>query len=272
MSVEEFFDLFITELKENKTLWSYYKFLETPKPSVYNFRKNYFLQRLNYINNQIDTPNSKIWDCGCGYGTTAIYLALNGHEVYGNTLEFYYEQIGQRQKYWSRFGNLDKLKLTYADIFETIPVPKYEYIIAQDTLHHLEPIDKAIDIISKSMVPGSKIIAIEVNGNNIIERFRYFLQRGNKKIIELYDEKLTKTILLGNENVRPINTWQKLLINKNLLINHDSIEYIRLFPPVFYRIYEAGEVMKREKHIWKRNGLLKNYFYFGVNFTASMEQ
>jgi SAM-dependent methyltransferase len=269
MTVDEFFTLFIAELEKNKNLWPYYKFLENSNQSVYNFRKNYFLQRLKYIQNQIDKPDSKIWDCGCGYGTTAIFLALNGFEVYGNTLEFYHEQIERRLKYWGEFGNLDKLKLDHNDIFETHPVSKYGYVITQDTLHHLEPIDQAIGIISGSLIPRGKLIIIEENGSNLLRRIKYFIQRGNKRVIELYDEKLDKRFLLGNENIRPVNTWKQLLESKNLIIDKDTIEYVRLFPPFLYKYLNPEEVVLKEKHIWENYHLLKKYFYFSVNFTAS---
>jgi SAM-dependent methyltransferase len=269
MTIEEFFTLFISELKDNKTLWPYYKFLQASNQSVYNFRINYFLERLRYIQNQIEKKDSKIWDCGCGYGTTAIFLTLKGFEVYGNTLEFYHEQIGKRLNYWSKFGNLDKLKLDHNDIFETNAVSKYDYVITQDTLHHLEPIDQAIGILSDSLNTGGKLIVIEENGSNYIKRLKYFIQRGNKKIIELHDEKLNKTILLGNENIRPVDTWAKLLSSRNLQIDKDSVEYVRIFPPSMYRFFNSEEVVLKEKHIWERYHLLKKYFFFGVNFTAS---
>jgi SAM-dependent methyltransferase len=269
MTVEEFFKLFIDELKDNKTLWPYYKFLENSNQSVYNFRKYYFLQRLRYIQNQIVKNNSKIWDCGCGYGTTAIFLTLNGFEVYGNTLEFYHEQIEKRLNYWRKFGNFDSLKLDHNDIFESKAISKFDYVITQDTLHHLEPNDQAIEILSKSLVPGGKLIVIEENGSNLIKRLKYFIQRGNKKIIEIHDEKLNKTILLGNENIRPVNKWKKLLSLKNLIIDKDSVQYVRVFPPFIYRFFSPEEVILKEKYIWENYHLLKKYFFFGVNFTAS---
>jgi SAM-dependent methyltransferase len=269
MTVEDFFTLFIAELKGNENLWPYYKFLENSNQSVFDFRKSYFLQRLKYIQNQIDKPGSKIWDCGCGYGTTAIFLTLNGYEVYGNTLEFYYEQIEKRLKYWGEYGNLGKLKLDHKDIFETHPVSKYDFVITQDTLHHLEPINQAIEILSLSLTQDGKLIVIEENGSNFLKRLKNYIQRGNKKIIELYDERLQKTILLGNENIRPVDIWEKLLSSGNLKINNGSIEYVRFFPPVMYKYSHYEEVLLKEKHIWENYRLLKKYFFFGVNFTAS---
>ena len=126
-----------------------------------------------------------------------------------------------------------------------------------------------MQILSNSLKPNGKLIAVEVNGSNIIERFRYFILRGNKTVIELYDEKLNKTILLGNENVRPIKNWRKLFKNNGFQIQPQSIEYVRVFFPFFYKIIKFEKLLKIEKFIWKKNSLIRHYFYFGLNFTAT---
>ena len=38
---------------------------------------------------------------------------------------------------------------------------------------------------------------------------KLYKQRGSKRIIEIYDESLKKNILLGNENIRSLDTWQR---------------------------------------------------------------
>jgi len=268
MTTEDFFNLLLLELDKNPNLRNYYKFLNNKEKSVFSFRRNYYLQRLNYINENLKSQPSTIWDCGCGYGTTAIFLALNGHTVFGNTLEYYFEQIPERLNYWGKFGDLGKLELSYQNVFDIPAGNKYDYIIAQDTLHHLEPIDEALTIISNSLKNNGKLIAIEVNGSNIIERSRYFIQRGNKRIIEIYDEKLQKTYQLGNENVRPLKKWDKILQHNGLCIEKKSIIYIRLFFPLIHRILSSDLLGRLESGLWKRNTLLRNYFYFGLNFTA----
>ena len=61
MTVEEFFNLLIEELKINENLKGYYRFLNNPK--LYNFRKAYFCQRLQYvIDNLPENKNINICD------------------------------------------------------------------------------------------------------------------------------------------------------------------------------------------------------------------
>jgi hypothetical protein len=107
MTVEQFFPLFLKELESQPSLWSYYKFHQDS--SSFDFRKAYFCQRLEYISRAITRRESITWDVGCGYGTTAIFLALNGFRVHGTTLEFYYKELPQRMAYWSGIGDVDDL-------------------------------------------------------------------------------------------------------------------------------------------------------------------
>src|SRR5580700_1896820 len=112
MSPEQFFELMLKELEVHTEMQPYYKFLG--KKSSWHFRRNYFLERLRYIQkNLVDaTRNSangaeqlSIWDCGCGYGTTCLFLAMNGIKSHGTTLEFYYDTIQKRREYWGRYGD-----------------------------------------------------------------------------------------------------------------------------------------------------------------------
>ncbi len=264
--IEDFFELLLQEIAENPQLKKTYRFLDDSRPSVFNFRKRYFCQRLEYIQKSITKKDTFIWDCGCGFGTTAIFLTLNGYTVYGNTLEFFYEQLPARVKYWSRFGDLSKLTISYENHFDIKPKGNYDYIIAQDTLHHLEPIGQALKIIFDSLAKGGKLIAIEENGKSFINKFKNYIKRGNKLVIEFHDQRLDRTILLGNENLRSIDRWNQLLSENEFRIDFNSLEYIRLYTPFFYKILSPATIDKQEHSWWRRFSFLRNYFYFGINF------
>ncbi len=268
MTVEQFFELFLKELEQHPALRTYYKFLESE--SSFDFRKAYFCQRLQFIAEQVKNKESKIWDIGCGYGTTDIFLAMNGFATYGSTLEFYYKEIPQRLKYWSQFGDVSLFKAGYENLFDMEQLPQNcDYIILQDTLHHLEPLDKALEICSQSLKSTGKLIAVEENGSNIIQSLKLYLQRGNKRIIEQYDETLKKNIVIGNENIRSLKQWGQAFSAQGLNIDKGHLQYIRLFPPPFFKRKKYEDVLQREQKIWKNNSLLKEYFFFGINFTAS---
>lgn len=275
MSPEQFFELLLKELEVHTEMQPYYKFLG--KKSSWHFRRNYFLQRLRYIKAQIvDAPDADryrretaIWDCGCGYGTTCLFLALNGIKTYGTTLEFYFDTVQKRKEYWSKYGDTSLFTCTYENLFDNKPAANsYDWIIVQDTLHHLEPIDDALHIFHDSLRKGGRILSIEENGNNIIQRAKLYKYRGNKRIITIYDERLQKDILIGNENIRSLDTWRHLFEKNGFQLLPKSVQYIRYFLPIHYRFSDPEKLLQREQSIQTGKGLRREYFFFGLNFIA----
>ncbi|HOG19107.1 MAG TPA: class I SAM-dependent methyltransferase [Salinivirgaceae bacterium] len=266
MNVDKFFSLFMDELGGNPNLYPYYK-LNVGSDTRQKFRKAYFLQRLEYIDKNIDkSRQNKIFDCGCGYGTTALYLAMNNIAVYGNTLEFYYKEIENRKKYWKQFGNSDLFNCVYENIFDNPPAKEsLDYIILQDTLHHIEPMNKALSMFYDALKKNGKLILVEVNANSIVESFVFFLKRGNKKIIEYYDEKIQKTILMGNENFRSEKQWETLFANVGFKVIDSETEYIRFFLPYKYKKNDVETVIKKERKIRDKSSILKKYGFWGLN-------
>ncbi|MBI1782154.1 MAG: class I SAM-dependent methyltransferase [Sphingobacteriales bacterium] len=271
MSPDVFFNLFIEELKNLPELQDYYKFLTSNKK--FGFRKNYFLQRLKYIdgtfNRYVETHNKKpvIWDCGCGFGTTAFFLAMNGLASYGSTLEYYFPLIEKRRSYWNQFGNSNLFCADYEDIYENkLQKNSVDIIIVQDTLHHLEPIDKALEILWTTLKPGGMLIVIEENGGNIIQRAKLYKQRGGIRIIKTFDEKLQREVIMGNENIRPFDKWKRLLKTASFEPDEKSVQYIRYYLPFMYNKNNAEQLAGKEQRI--NNPFLRKYFFFGINFIA----
>lgn len=271
MLPEEFFDLFCKELQENQEMNHYYKF--GSKDASFGFRKNYFLERLRYIHKHINDPSLRIYDCGCGYGTTCLFLAMNGIPSYGETLEFYFESIQKRVDYWKQYGNTDLFSYDYENIFDkNIVANAYDIIIVQDTLHHLEPIDAALARLNTLLSDKGRMVVIEENGNNIIQNLKLYKQRGNKRVIDFYDEKLQKTIIMGNENIRPLRQWEALLRQNNFEVDRETVNYIRYYLPFQYKRVPAEELLEKERLLSKKNSLRREYFFFGINFIATKRQ
>ncbi len=267
MNVPEFLELFVKELELNADLRGYYRLINNNNRFLW--RNAYLEQRLEYVYSQLGSTKGAVWDVGCGYGTTAIFLALNGYEVYGNTLEFYYDKIRDRLQYWGRYGDLSGLKLEYANLFD-IPVRDHTYdiIIAQDTLHHLEPIEEALAIFNRALKPEGRLIVIEENGQGLFIRLKNFAVRGFKKTGEYYDPRLNKKIPFGNENARSYIHWRKLFNKAGLDLQEKHTEYIRFLPPFCFKRGNYRNVIEKEKRISKNCGWIRKYLFFGINFTA----
>ncbi len=66
MQNEVFFEHLCEELRQNRGLYPYYKLVDG-STSRQLFRKAYFMQRLEYLDRNIDLgKHPKIWACGCG--------------------------------------------------------------------------------------------------------------------------------------------------------------------------------------------------------------
>lgn len=267
MGVAEFLELFLKELEVNKELRRYYKLLDNKHR--YLWRKSYLEQRLSYINRSLEAGPSRIWDAGCGFGTTALFLALQGHEVVGNTLEFYYDKISRRLEFWSKYGDVSGIRVEYANLFDMQILPQsFDAIIAQDTLHHLEPIADALKIFNRSLRQNGKLIVVEENGNNVFINVRNFLKRGFNRVTLHYDEKLGKEILFGNENARSMKKWTSLMSEAGFEVPADSIEYIRFYLPGKYIRSNPEVILDKEKKLAGNPSLLRELLFFGINFTA----
>ncbi len=264
ISPTEFFELLLEELKLNPGLKGYYRFFKND--SGFLFRKAYFVQRLQFIADHINDKSFNIWDCGSGYGTTGLFLSLNGYSSFGSTVEYYLKEFGNRLDYWKKFGDVSKYSTRLENIFDSHPEESsVDVILLQDTLHHLEPLQKAILIFAKVLKPGGKIILVEENGSNIIQNLKLLIKRGNNRIIEYYDEELQKKVLMGNENIRGYKSWEKEFATHNFIIKHDETQYIRLFPPFFFSEGNYGKLLNMEQDIWKKNAFLRKFFFFGIN-------
>jgi SAM-dependent methyltransferase len=268
MTINTFFELFLKELQEIPAMQRYYKFLNDK--TSFEFRKAYFLQRLYYISDQIKDKNASIWDCGCGYGTTALFLAMNGLRVYGTTLEFYFDEIEKRKNYWKKYGNVDLFEVDYANVFDDkFNNNTFDYIILQDTLHHIEPLQDALKIFHSVLKPSGQLLVAEENGNNIFTNLKLFKQRGNKRIIMIWDERLQKNILLGNENVRSWKKWKYEFERTGFSTENAKLEYIRFYYPFFYKNQLSFEMIAKENILQKKHWL-REYFFFGMNFSVKV--
>ena len=269
MTPEYFFELFMKELSSGKgdELNAYYRFLEDDKK--FNFRKKYFIERLGFIAKNITDKTESVWDCGSGYGTTGFYLALNGIKIYGSTIERYFKTYTDRRKYWSQFGDISLFTCNHEYFFDNPPdLRSFNIILAQDTLHHLEPINDALKIFYDTLKDKGRIIVIEENGNNIIQSLMLFRRRGNKRIVKIFDEVAKKDILVGNENIRSLTTWRKLFASNGFSVFDDSVLYNRYYLPFYYKNKNLEYLMLKENNIQRKSYFRKKYFFFGLNFVA----
>jgi len=268
MTVENFFEILIKEMSENKEVRDYHRLFKNP--SFYELRKAYFCQRLRYLIKQINDDSANVWDLGCGYGTTSFFLAMNGIKSHGTTIgDHYFNGITKRRNFWNNYGDTSLFTTSYENLFDSTQSDDiYDYIILQDTLHHLEPVQQVFSILYKNLRKNGKIIILEANGGNFIHQIKLFLIRGNKRIIEVYDHQLKKNLLYGNENFRSIKQWKSELEKQNFVIEN-NVQYIKFFPQFFYNNKNSRDIIKLEQNIAQNIPLIRDNLFFGMNFVAT---
>jgi len=273
MNIEEFFELLQDEIAQNKEIEEYYKFHSNK--ILYEIRKHYFCNRLQYIKssldkfkdkNNLEKKDIKILDCGCGFGSIAIFLSINGYQVDGITIgEHYINGIQKRKDFWSKYGDASKFNAKYEYLPDLKITDHYDIILLQDALHHLEPIDNCIKSLYKILKPEGKLIITEANGANLFHILKHFLRRGKKTIFKVYDKVLCKDILYGDENFKSIRCWKKMFLNNKFMVEKE-IEYIKFIPLSFNK--KCSEIRATEKLIEKFTPILREYMFFGFNFTV----
>lgn len=266
MQKEVFYQYLCQELKQNRDLSLYYKLVDGSLPRQ-EFRKAYFLQRLDYLDKYIEYKNHpEIWDCGCGYGTTGLYLAMNGISSYGTTLEYYMKPLENRRQYWQKFGDTNLFTCEYANVFDQqIPSEKFDYIILQDTLHHIEPLPNALIIFYNALKKGGKLILLEENGSSWVKKAILFAKRGNKRVISVYDDTLQKNVLMGNENIRSEQKWRQAFHQANFILDENSVQYIRCLAPYHFNGCNMKHVIEKEQSFWQKRKWFYKYSFFGIN-------
>lgn len=265
MTKEDFYQILCDELRLNRSLYPYYKLVDGTV-SQQQFRKAYFLQRLAFIDQYVISESpEKIWDCGCGYGSTCLYLAMNGLQSYGTTLEFYADQIARRKSFWGQFGDSGLFTYEYANVFDQQSLQEvFDCIILQDTLHHIEPLQEALAIFYRALKPGGRIVLVEENGGCLLKRAMLFRQRGNRRIISVYDDVLKKEVLMGNENIRSERQWRDAFSSAGFELDERSVQYIRYFLPRHYTHDNLPLVVEKERKRAQCKSLC-HYAFFGLN-------
>jgi hypothetical protein len=84
----------------------------------------------------------------------------------------------------------------------------------------------------------------------------------------MYDEKLQKSVLIGDENTRSLKGWIKEFSKAGMQIHPDSVEYIRYYFPHKYDGQNTQALIAKEFNLSKKDGTRREFMFFGLNFTA----
>lgn len=130
-------------------------------------RKHDLKERFSIIHSFLKSKSCQVVvDAGCGIGNQAILFSLLGvNKVIG--VDILQERLELAKKRKVFFENHLKRKLdidfTCDDIFKVIANSKMDMIYCKDSLSHIHPLEKFIDLITNSLREGGLIVVEEPN-------------------------------------------------------------------------------------------------------------
>lgn len=110
-------------------------------------------------------------DIGCASGVSAVILARRGFAVKG--IDVSPNLIAQANKIWS--GEKNKPEFSVADA-ESLPIEEgsCDVCFLGGVIHHFPDSRKVIDEIHRVLKPGGKLLMIEPNALDVVERISWF--------------------------------------------------------------------------------------------------
>lgn len=116
----------------------------------------------------VDIRNSVVLDIGCGIGTACFMLTHNNNHVMGFDINQKVTDFADWKK--------KKYKVENVDFVNELPIdglPNFDYVIAIDTLEHIEDLKPLITTLGKHMKRGAKLIHQSEWGNQDISPMHF---------------------------------------------------------------------------------------------------
>jgi len=171
--------------KINSEVLKIYKKFNPSIPNNFNKR---FLVIKNLFENLLKFPihdfkSKKIIEFGCGTGTTSCYLGLNGHKVEGYDFnKFSIEHCLTLKKKF----NLRTVKF-FEKEFYNIKIKKYDIVICNAVIHHLDNPYKAINFLKKFVKKnGYLILGFGLDSSNL----QHNLMKLTSRLYGIKDEEI----------------------------------------------------------------------------------
>jgi len=115
-----------------------------------------------------DIRNSMVLDIGCGIGTACFMLTHNNNQVIGF-------DVNQKVIDFANWKK-DKYKVEKVDFVTELPIERlsgFDYVIASDTLEHIEDLKPLITTLGKHMKRGAKFLHQSEWGNQDISPMHF---------------------------------------------------------------------------------------------------
>jgi 2-polyprenyl-3-methyl-5-hydroxy-6-metoxy-1,4-benzoquinol methylase len=216
---------------DSESLRRYYRGMLAPAGSAaLRFRALFFAMRLQpvltYIQRAPEPPH--ILDLGCGYGLESTLLSQAGARVWA--IDTASEKIAEARRQQS--GKSLDLRYDTASLFDFHPDVQFDAVYSSATLHHIEPVGQAIQVIADLLKPGGWFFLSDENGYSPVQQLAVQRRIGwtSPRYVTRTDPTTGLTQPYGHENIRAPFQWSGHMRRAGL--QPRFIKYCRQLPPL----------------------------------------
>jgi 2-polyprenyl-3-methyl-5-hydroxy-6-metoxy-1,4-benzoquinol methylase len=225
---------------EGREIAAYYQVSAATSRSKMRFKALFFATRLqpalDYVarfQRELGRP-PRMLDVGCGYGLETTLLAAAGAEITGvDHSRVKVRGAGEVASALRKAAGTDReIRYTQAEVTVYASRHRYDAVYSSATLHHIEPVLPACRAIAALLEPHGVFFLSDENGASPAQQLA--VQHGigwrSRRIVSRQDPETGQSTLYGNENIRPVFVWKRILGASGLAPL--GLKYCRFLPPL----------------------------------------
>lgn len=224
--------------------------------------KNLYLNRLRYTTNLLlSLRGPLILDAGCGLGSEALLFSSVGAKVVGVDLNQGRLKVAEKRKLFYKDLIKGKVEFILGDIFKMIKMQKFDIVWMNESISHIHPAEKFLQIAHHQLNSGGRVIISETNGGNPYILLKRFIKTGHWSWTSHFvqDPKTGSKIGYALERLFTFRQITSILMQAGYFIGH--VEFAH-FTPIFlirnYKIFKMVNRLERwlEKQKFSREAAL----------------
>lgn len=213
-------------------------------------------------------------DCGCGYGTEALLLGLEGASVTGVDAEPERVAIARsRVPFYERRAERPLgVDFVHADILRFLERgPRVDIIWALEAISHIHPLEAFLALAFDRLNPGGLLVTSDPNALNPLARYRAYRIRGAHGLrtrVKAPGEAGGAPVVEAVERVFPVGTYVRTLAQAGFRVTRIEMSGFlaaSLIPRAWHRHAKVCGAAVAIQRAWQRLPLLR---YAGMNFTV----
>jgi len=213
-------------------------------------------------------------DCGCGYGTEALLLGLEGVEVTG--VDAVPERVevarGRVPFYERRAGRSLAVRFAGADILRYLGgVTRVDLIWALEAVSHIHPLEEFLALAFDKLSPGGLFVTSDPNALNPLARYRAYRIRGAPGLrtrVKAVDPAADSPVVEAVERIFPAGAFVKKVTGAGFRVTRvewSGFLAASLIPEAWHRNVAVCRAAIAIQRVFQRAPVVR---HTGMNYTV----